>query len=133
MSKIPKKVQRGVPAQFQRVCTMSRLAITAGEPRDGTSSRAVYGAVASTIDHTDDVCRKGHQHRRERERPRYALCDVGDDVDMPPARGPDEQRAARDHVEQARPRGDDVNELKALGDQASDDRDAMERAMLTNG
>ena len=130
MTKIPKKVQHGLPAQFQRACTMSRLAITAGEPRGGTSSRSVYGAVASASEHTYDVWRKGSQHRWERERPRYALCDAGDNAGMPPACGPDEQRAARGQVEQTRPREGDAIGLKGLGDQESDDLDAMERAML---
>ena len=126
MSKIPTKVQHGLPVQFQR-------AFTAGEPSGGTSSRAVYGAVAGASEHTDDVWRKGSQHRWERERPRYALCDAGVNAGMPPARGPNEQRAARGQVEQARPREGDASGLKALGDQESDDLDAMERAMLTKG
>ena len=49
---------------------------------------------------------------------------------MPPVRGPDEQRAARGQVKQTRPREGDAIGLKALGDQESDDIDAMERAVL---
>ena len=99
MTQIPEKVQHGLHGQPQRVCAMSRLAITAGEPRGGMPSRSVYGATASAREHTDDDWRKGPHHRWERERPRYALCDAGDNAGKPPAHDLDEQRAARGQVE----------------------------------
>jgi hypothetical protein len=124
MSQIPKKLQHQMPLALQRACTMSRLATTPFTPGGAAASgRDVYGAPPHTTENTSDVWRRGSNNVWERERP--ALGD-GAGTEKPPARPEIDVRSDCARLEQGHSR----TLPKTTTGGASDDLDAMERAML---